>query len=34
MQKEFYQIAGKTDSLKIAAFLSKDDQVLLPLLVN
>jgi hypothetical protein len=32
MHKEFYQIAGKTDSRKIAAFLSKDDQLLLPLL--
>ncbi|MHC4622717.1 MAG: IS256 family transposase [Planctomycetota bacterium] len=32
MQKEFYQIAGKTDSGKIAEFLSKDDQLLLPLL--
>jgi hypothetical protein len=32
MQKRFYQIAGKTDSRKMAAFLSKDDQLLLPLL--
>ncbi|HUT31830.1 MAG TPA: hypothetical protein VMX13_18730 [Sedimentisphaerales bacterium] len=32
MQKEFYQIAGKTDGRKIAEFLSKDDQLLLPLL--
>ena len=27
MQKEFYQIASKTDSRKIAEFLSKDDQL-------
>ena len=32
MQKEFYQIAGKTGSRKITEFLSKDDQLLLPLL--
>jgi putative transposase len=32
MQKEFYRIADKTDSRKIAEFLSKDGQLLLPLL--
>jgi putative transposase len=32
MQKEFYRIANKTDSRKIAEFLSKDGQLLLPFL--
>jgi len=32
MQKELYQIASKTDSRKIAEFLSKDGQLLLPML--
>ncbi|HUW17893.1 MAG TPA: hypothetical protein VMW16_01160 [Sedimentisphaerales bacterium] len=32
MQKELYRIASKTDSRKMAEFLSKDDQLLLPLL--
>lgn len=32
MQKEVYQIAKKTDSRKIAEFLSKDGQILLPFL--
>jgi hypothetical protein len=32
MQKEFYQIPSRTDSRKIAEFLSKDGQLLLPLL--
>jgi putative transposase len=32
MQKEFYRIANKTDSRKIAEFLSKDGQILLPFL--
>ncbi len=32
MQKELYQIAGKTNSRKIAEFLSKDGQILLPFL--
>ncbi|MHC4622874.1 MAG: hypothetical protein ACYS4W_03120 [Planctomycetota bacterium] len=31
MQKEFYQIAGKTDNRKIAELFSKDDQLLLRL---
>lgn len=32
MQKELYKIASKTDSKKIAEFLSKDGQLLLPFL--
>jgi len=32
MQKELYQIANKTDSRKIAEFLGKDSQLLLPML--
>ena len=32
MQKELYKIANKTDSKKIAEFLSKDGQLLLPFL--
>jgi len=32
MAKKFYQIADKLDSRKIAEFLSKDGQVLLPFL--
>ncbi len=32
MQKKVYQIAQKTDSRKIAEFLSKDNQILLPFL--
>jgi putative transposase len=32
MQKEFYQIASKTDRRKIAEFLTKDGQLLLPML--
>ena len=32
MQKKVYQIAEKTDSRKIAEFLSKDGQLLLPFL--
>ena len=30
MQKQSYKIANKTDSRKIAEFLSKDGQLLLP----
>ena len=32
MQRQSYQIADKTDSRKIAEFLSKDGQLLLPFL--
>ena len=32
MQEELYQIADKTDSRKIAEFLGKDSQLLLPML--
>lgn len=32
MRKQLYQIAGRTDSRKIAEFLSKDGQLLLPFL--
>jgi len=32
MQKKFYQIANKTESRKIAEFLSKDGQLLLQFL--
>jgi hypothetical protein len=32
MQEELYQIASKTDSRKIAEFLGKDSQLLLPML--
>ncbi len=32
MAKKFYQIADKLDSRKIAEFLSKDGQLLLPFL--